>query len=65
MQDKIGEVAGEVWNFLDSEGEASVSAIVDSLDASRSKTQMAIGWLAKEGKLDFEEKGRGNSVSLE
>ncbi|MFB6189973.1 MAG: winged helix-turn-helix domain-containing protein [Candidatus Nanohaloarchaea archaeon] len=65
MQERIGEIAGEVWDFLDSEGEASVSAIVDSVDASRSKAQMAIGWLAREGKLRFEEKGRGSSVSLE
>lgn len=65
MDDRIGEVAGEVWDFLESEGESSVSAIVDSVDASRSKAQMAIGWLAREGKLQFEENGRGNSVRLE
>lgn len=65
MDERIGEIAGDVWDFLDSEGEASVSAIVDAVDAARSKAHMAIGWLAREGKLDFDDEGRGSTVSLE
>lgn len=65
MEDRIGEIAGDVWEFLESEGESSVSGIVDAVDASRSKVNMAVGWLACEGKLVFEEKGRGKSVALE
>ena len=64
MQDKIGELAGKVWNFLDKEEESTVSGIVDAVDAPRSKVSMAIGWLAKEDKLEFEDEGRGNKVSL-
>ncbi|MFB6144334.1 MAG: winged helix-turn-helix domain-containing protein, partial [Candidatus Nanohaloarchaea archaeon] len=48
MDDKIGELAGCVWRFLEDEGESSVSSIVDAVDAPRSKVHMAIGWLARE-----------------
>lgn len=65
MQDRIGEVAGEVWDVLEEEGESSVSAIVKSLDAPRSRVHMAVGWLAREDKLEFIDKGRGNAVRLE
>lgn len=64
MQDKIGEVAGYVWRFLEDEGESSVSAIADAVDAPRSKVSMAIGWLAREDKLEFNNEGRGSTVSL-
>lgn len=64
MQERIGDVAGEVWRFLEKNGESSLSAIGDSVDAPRSKVHMAIGWLAKENKLTFKENGRGTLYSL-
>ena len=64
LQDRIGEVAGWIWDFLENEGESSVTGIVDSVDASRSKVFMAIGWLAREDKLDFVDEGRGSKVRL-
>ncbi|MFB6213888.1 MAG: winged helix-turn-helix domain-containing protein [Candidatus Nanohaloarchaea archaeon] len=64
MDEMIGEIAGEVWDFLEEEGEASVSAIVNAVGAPRSKACMAIGWLAREDKLSFDDGGRGSTVSL-
>jgi len=64
VQDKIGEVAGKVWDELKEKGEESTSAVADALDEPQTKVNMAIGWLAKEGKLDFDTEGRGNLLSL-
>ena len=64
MDDKIGEIAGYVWRFLEDEGESSFSAIADAVDAPRSKVSMAIGWLAREDKLKFDDEGRGSRISL-
>lgn len=64
MQDTIGQLAGHVWDFLEEEEQASVSAISRAIDAPQTKVNMAIGWLAKEGKLEFVSKGRGTAVSL-
>lgn len=64
MQDKIGEVAGKVWDQLQERGEQSTSAVANALDEPQTKVNMAIGWLAKEGKLSFDTEGRGNLLSL-
>lgn len=64
MRDNIGGTAGKVWRFLEEEGENSLTAINDGVDEARSQVMMAIGWLAKEGKVDFDDEGRGVSVNL-
>lgn len=64
MQDRIGEVAGYVWDFLDDRGEASVTSIVKAIEVPNTKVYMAIGWLAHENKVKFEESGRGQRVRL-
>ena len=47
----IGETAGLVWNFLRSNGESSLSALEKGVKAPRSTVSMAVGWLAREGKI--------------
>jgi hypothetical protein len=64
VQDTIGELAGHVWDFLKEEEQASVSAVSRAVDAPQTKVNMAIGWLAREDKLEFVSKGRGTSVQL-
>lgn len=64
MEDTIGEVAGEVWEYLKQEGEDSVSAVGRALDSPQNKVNMAIGWLAREGNLEFVDSGRGTSVRV-
>lgn len=64
MEDAIGDVAGEVWDFLEENGETSVSGITNGVDAPGTKVYMAIGWLAREDKLEFIDKKRGNAVEL-
>lgn len=60
----VGQVAGQVWQFLRSEGKASVSAIEKGVDASGREVQMAIGWLAREGKVELNDESRGLYISL-
>lgn len=64
MKDRIGEVAGYVYEFLEAEGESSVTAVVNAIDVPATKTYMAIGWLAKEGTVQFHDKSRGKNVAL-
>lgn len=64
MNDKVGEVAGEVWDFLQEEGKSSLSAVNKAVSEPRSRVNMGIGWLAREGKLEFDDEGRGISVEL-
>lgn len=62
--DAIGDVAGAVWNCLNSEGPQSLAKLKKSLDAPSDTVLAAIGWLAREGKLSFETSGKAVTVSL-
>lgn len=64
MEDKIGEVAGEVYEFLEDNGDTSVSGVTKGVDAPGTKVYMAMGWLAREGNIEFIDKKRGSSVRL-
>lgn len=64
MQERIGELAGYVWRYVEDEEECSVSEVSGEVDAPRSKVCMAIGWLAREDKIEFNTEGRGSTLRL-
>ena len=61
---KIGETAGKVWKFLEEEGEASLTQIKKGVKADPNLILQAIGWLAREGKLQIENKERFITYTL-
>ena len=64
MIEEIGTVAGEIWNLLNERSELSVSRVISEINATQSTAYMALGWLAKEDKLEFVKKSRGVFVRL-
>jgi len=64
MITKIGIVAGEIWHFLDVNGEVSLSEITSKIDRPRENILMSIGWLAREGHILLDEENSGYKVSL-
>lgn len=54
----IGQTAGEVWHLLQAKGKSSLSAVEWGVHAPKSMVHMAIGWLAREGKLDLVQEKR-------
>jgi hypothetical protein len=63
-EENIGKAAGKVWKFLKEHGRSSLSGIEKGVDAPRGVVLMAVGWLAREGKLEFVEEKRTTQVSL-
>jgi len=63
-QDQIGETAGIVWHLLRTDGAQSLTKLTKAIDAPPNVVMHAVGWLAREGKVDFEENGRTRVVSL-
>lgn len=63
-QDEIGAVAGEVWHALSQGGGQNLTALKKSIDAPGDLVLAATGWLAREGKLEFDTSGRAVKVSL-
>ncbi len=62
--DQIGQVAGKVWQLLAEEGDQSLTSIKKSIGGSDVVVLAAVGWLAREGKLEFLASGRSMKVSL-
>jgi hypothetical protein len=64
FQHGIGVAAGKVWSYLNQNGRASPSQIARKTEMSRDLVQRAIGWLAREDKLEFDKGKKGESVQL-
>ncbi len=56
LNQSVGENAGRIWKVLNEKGPLVVSGIKKATGLDDKNTYMAIGWLAKEGKLKFENK---------
>ena len=62
--EQIGWAAGAIWHKLDEEGPQSYAKLVKELDLPRDTVMQALGWLAREEKIQVDESGRGRVVSL-
>ena len=62
----IGEAAGKVWEYLNSQKtkEATFSKLEKDLELDDNIIKMGIGWLAYEGKADLSGKGARTKVRL-
>ncbi len=63
MKEKIGTSAGEIWRILQKNGEVAISKLPKMLKKSDSVVYQALGWLAREGKLEYRTEGRNTFVS--
>jgi hypothetical protein len=61
---EIGHVAGDVWGLLGRDGGQTIAVIKKSIDAPGDVVLAAIGWLAREDKLEFSANGRTVKISL-
>jgi hypothetical protein len=64
ITNEIGLNAGKIWNLLNEKGEHPVKDMVKKLKLSTNDFYMAIGWLAREGKIFHFEKDGALMVTL-
>jgi hypothetical protein len=58
ITNEIGLNAGKIWKNLNESQEQSIKGLMKELKLSSSAFYMAIGWLAREGKIyHFEQDG--------
>ncbi len=60
----VGEAAGQGWSMLRRAGKAGLSAIEREVGAPLPLTHMAIGWLAREGKIEIQQDKRAVQIWL-
>jgi hypothetical protein len=61
---QIGETAGTVWHALNENGPLSLAKLAERVGGNRDLVMQAVGWLAREGKIEIAETKRGRVVSL-
>jgi hypothetical protein len=61
---EVGETAGKVWQILSTKGSLTIAKLVKEIDCPRDVIMQALGWLAREDKIEIEEDGRTRTVSL-
>ena len=54
LSEKIGNHAGLIWSALE-EGELNVKAVKKVTKLAEKDLNLALGWLAREGKVKFNE----------
>ncbi|HTN68414.1 MAG TPA: winged helix-turn-helix domain-containing protein [Dysgonamonadaceae bacterium] len=64
MIENIGMNAGKVWAILDEEGNMSERTLKKAVNLTFKDLYAALGWLAREEKINLEKKGRDIYISL-
>jgi Mn-dependent DtxR family transcriptional regulator len=62
---EIGTAAGHIWEYLNAHGPAAIAKLVKDLEQPRETILQGIGWLAREGKIEYAPgKGKARVVRL-
>lgn len=64
MTAKVGEAAGKVWHTLKNGGEMSTTQLKKAVGVDDKTLMMALGWLAREDKLNFSQNKTTLKVSI-
>lgn len=64
MKEKIGTNAGAIWTYLDLSGKKPLKDIKKACKLSEKDMYAALGWLAREGKIAFNELKEDIEIAL-
>lgn len=64
MHEQIGTTAGAIWHALEAKGELSVPELKRAVQSKSPMFDWAIGWLAREDKIEFSNEKRVYRVRL-
>lgn len=64
LQEMIGTSAGEIYNYLNVNGESSFAKMKKELDLKGNFADLGLGWLAREDKVEISKKGTSVNVRL-
>lgn len=65
MQDMIGNAAGQIWRLLSNTKEQiNIADIPKKTNLPAQTAYQGLGWLAREGKVQYEKRGRSIYVNL-
>ena len=62
--EQIGEKAGEVWHYLAGNGPVTLAKLCKAVGGPRDVVMQAVGWLAREDKIEIDESNRSRTIRL-
>ncbi|MBI3314355.1 MAG: winged helix-turn-helix domain-containing protein [Candidatus Omnitrophica bacterium] len=64
MKEKVIEAAGKTWRYLGQNGQTNVAQLGRAIKEKDEVVLQALGWLAREDKINYSIKNRRTFVSL-
>jgi hypothetical protein len=61
---QVGETAGKIWHLLNDKGPQTVPQLRKKIDGSGELLSFALGWLAREDKVDITQEKKVLKVAL-
>jgi hypothetical protein len=61
---QVGETAGRIWHLLNDEGPQTFPQLKKKLNGSGELVSLALGWLAREEKVDISQEKKNITVAL-
>jgi len=61
---QVGETAGKIWHLLNVEGPQTFPQLKKKLNGSGEMVGFALGWLAREEKIDISQEKKSFTVAL-
>jgi hypothetical protein len=61
---QVGETAGKVWELLSAEGPQTLAQIKKKIKNSNDLLPFALGWLAREDKVDIKQEKKTYHIQL-
>jgi hypothetical protein len=64
IREQVGETAGRVWHSLNDHGPQTLAQLKKRLNGSSELVTFALGWLAREDKVDISQDKKNLRVAL-
>ena len=64
INEQVGEMAGKIWHLLNDEGPQTLPQIKKKLKGGGELLSLALGWLAREEKVDITEEKKTLKAAL-
>lgn len=64
INSEVGEIAGKVWHVLNDQGPQTLGQLKKKLNGSNELVTLALGWLAREDKVDIAQDKKSYKIAL-
>ena len=64
LKHEVGDMAGKVWQMLNDNGPQTLAQVRKKLDGKSDVLTFAVGWLAREGKIEITQEKKSLRLEL-